>query len=56
MAAFASSRVPAEITVWSRGWSSNDGVIDEVDLKNSAGFVDPTGEPQIGFGEGRVRR
>ena len=42
------------ISLWCRG--ANDHVIQQIDLQNSAAFVDPAGEPQIGFRRGGVAR
>jgi hypothetical protein len=42
------------ISLWCRG--ANDHVIQQIDLQNSAGFVDPAGRAKIRIGGARVAR
>ena len=49
-AAFLEAEIAA--ATWSR--ASDDHVVDQVELQDSAGFENPTGEPHIGFGRGRI--
>ena len=48
--------VKAEIAAPAGGWRTDDDVIYQPELEDSAGFENSPGESHIGFGRGRISR